>query len=64
VGGRRLQRCQSGNEADEQLLPSNDGADIEAAIEKSREELGALDKAGAHEILQDQISKEKEALEA
>ena len=47
--------------AAEPVHPSNDGADIEAAIGASREKLGQLDTAGARAVLQTKINEEQEA---
>jgi tetratricopeptide (TPR) repeat protein len=47
--------------AAEPVVPSNDGADIEAAIGASRDKLRAFDTQGARDLLQSKIEEEIEA---
>jgi tetratricopeptide (TPR) repeat protein len=47
--------------AAEPIGPSNDGADIEAAIVAARARLNALDSAGARALLQERIEEERRA---
>ena len=49
---------------EEQVQPSNDGADIDAVIGAAREKLGTFDVAGARGVLQAKIDEEEEARRA
>ena len=48
----------------EPVAPSNDGADIDAVIGAARDKLGALDVAGARDVLQAKIAEEEAARRA
>jgi predicted negative regulator of RcsB-dependent stress response len=62
IADRLLQFVQAAKEhAAEPVTPSNQGADIEAAIGASRERLRSLDTGGAREVLQAKIDEEEQA---